>query len=178
MTCSLNGIQSSGGQGSCSPRSSLCHQYPDQGLAPGSSWFCDPPGPSAPGHVLGTQITQSHFLYHLSLQPAEISRPPLQLSFTASIHPPPLLLPPVLPFCLPSFPLHSFLPLIHHPSIHPPLQICLLIFLIYLTFQSSGRGSVTYKSILKKRNFSLKEGSPGSLTLQGLTHQRKQTTLI
>lgn len=136
-------------------------------------WLHSSPFPLHQAMCWGTQITQSHFLYHLSLQPAEISCPPLQLSFTASIHPPPLLLPPVLPFCLP-----SFLPLIHHPSIHLPLQICLPIFLMYPTFQSSGRGSVTYKSILKKRNFSLKEGSPGSLTLQGLTHQRKQTTLI
>lgn len=117
----------------------------------------------------GAQITQFHFLYRQSLQRAETSLPLLQLSFTASIPPPSLLLPPLLPFFLPSSPLHSFFPLIH-PSVHPSTSSDLSTYLSYLPDSPViWQRKRHIQKHFEEKNFSLIEGFPGSLTLQGLT---------
>lgn len=95
-------------------------------------------------------------------------------------HPPPSSPPSTCPPFLPPFlPLHSFLPLIH-PSSHPSTSSeHLSTYLSYLpdSLQSSDRESITYNSILKKELF-LERRASGNLTLQGLTCQRRQTTVI
>ena len=106
---------------------------PGSGPGPRKSlvlWLQSSPFPLRPAVSWGTQRTQSCFLRHRSLQPAETPRPPLQLSFTAPIPPPPLLLPPVLPFCLPSFP--PFLPSIDSP-IHPSIHLFRSVYLSFLS---------------------------------------------
>lgn len=130
------------------------------------------PAPSVPGLVLGNPENSDPVL----LLPGEILRPPLRLSFTASFSP--SFLHPL--FLLPAFHLHSLHSFHHlfHLVTHPSIHLLRSIFPIDLPLSPIiwQRKRPIQKHLGKKNLW--EEGLLRSPPVKGLTHQRKQTTVL